>query len=272
MSEDPTSRDASSFLEIASETGVTISHVDDTIFWEGPISGKTKPVGPLAGKRVGVLIASEFSDFQAYYMASYASEFGAEVVFLLVDWVKYKFTRPNVSTKGVHGMWGMSVDPIPVMASRHAAIPLGQAHPEEYDALVVLGGHSGDVTMTEDRVIDFIKDVDAHGAMIGAIGGGSIPLITAGVPNGKTTTGNAVVSFMLERIGTFVDEPVVRDGRLITARDTVDTPASVRELCKAFDPDFVPQREGILIGKRVLMVAGEDFEDIELAVPVMEYI
>lgn len=267
-----TSTQASPFLSTAEETGVTIRQEDSVKIWEGPVSGKMKPNGPLAGKVIGVLVASEFSDFQAYYMASYASEFGGEVVFLLVDWVKYKFTRPNVSTKGVHGMWGLSVDPIPVLGARHVAKPLGEADPKDYDALVVLGGHSGDIMMTEDKVIDFINAVYNAGAVVGAIGGGSIPLITAGIMNGRMATGNSVVSFMLRKIATFKDAPVVRDGQVMTARDTVDTPAFVRELCKAFDSSLVPKRKGIVTGKKVLVIAGEDFEDIELAVPVMEYI
>jgi protease I len=266
------SAQASSFLSVAKETGVAIRQEKNVKIWEGPVSGKMKPNGPLAGKTIGVLVASEFSDFQAYYMASYASEFGGEVVFLLVDWVKWKFTRPNISSKGVQGMWGLSVDPIPVLGTRHTAKPLGEADAEDYDALVVIGGHSGDVMVTEDKVIEFINAIHDQGAIVGAVGGGSIPLISAGVMNGKMATGNRVVSFMLKKIGAFRDVPVVRDGQVITARDTVDTPAFVRELCKVFDPDFAPKRKGILAGRRVLIIAGEDFEDIELAVPVMEYI
>lgn len=266
------STQAQPFIKIAKETGVTIKEEGNVKIWEGPVVGKMKPNGPLTGKTIGVLVASEFSDFQAYYMASYASEFGGKVVFLLVDWVKWKFTRPNVSTKGVQGMWGLSVDPIPVMDARHSAKPLGEADPKNYDALVIIGGHSADIMMTEDKVINFIKAVYNKGAIVGAIGGGSIPLITAGIMNRKMATGNRVVSFMLKKIGTFKDDSIVRDGQVITARNTVDTPAFVRELCKAFDPNFVPKRKGILAGKRILVIAGEDFEDIEIAVPVMEYI
>lgn len=263
---------ASDFLETAKKTGVTIRQEAGVTVWEGEVAGKTKPAGPLAGKTIGVIVASEFSDFQAYYLASYLSEFGGKVEFLLVDWVKWKFTRPNLSTKGVQGMWGLSVDPIPVMGARHSARPLREADPGGYNALVVLGGHSADVMMTEDAVIGFLQAAYNKGAVVGAIGAGSLPLIAAGLMHGKESTGDNVVAFMLKRIGTFKDAPVVKDGRLITARDTVDTPAFVGALCSAFDPGFVPRRQGILAQKRILVIAGEDFEDIELAVPVLEYI
>jgi protease I len=260
---------AQSFIEIVKETGVTIKEEGNVKIWEGPVVGKMKPNGPLTGKRIGVLVASEFSDFQAHYIVTYASEFGGKVEFLLVDWVKWKFTRPNVKTKGVQGMWGMGIEE---KDARYTSKPLKEADSNSYDALIVLGGHSADVMMTEKEVIDFIKAIYDKGAIIGAIGGGSIPLISAGIMNGKMATGNNVVSFMLKKIGTFKDVPVVKDGKVITARNTIDTPDFVRELCKAFKPDFIAKRKGILAGKRILIIAGEDFEDIELAVPVMEYI
>ena len=133
-----------------------------------------------------------------------------------MDWVKWKFTRPNLSTKGVQGMWGLSVDPIPVMNARHVARPLREADPGGYHALVVLGGHSADVMVTENAVITFLQAAHNKGAVVGAIGAGSLPLIAAGLMNGKECTGDSLVGFMLKRIGTFKNAPVVKDGRLIT--------------------------------------------------------
>jgi protease I len=265
--------DAQSYLEVARRTGIDIVTEEGVVTWQGPTSGQRKAKGPLAGKRIGVLVASEFSDFQAYYIASYASEFGAQVEFLLVDWVTWKFTRPYVKDKGVRGMWGMGVDPIPVLgADRHSYRTLKAADPADYDALIVLGGHSADVMVTEEPVKALLRAVAERGGVVGSIGGGAIPLISAGVLHGKAVTGNAVVAFMLKKIADFRDEPVVRDGNVITARDTIDTPAFVRALCEAFDPDFTCGQKGVLDGKHILIIAGEDFEDIELVVPVMEYL
>ena len=265
--------DAQSYLELARKTGTDIVTEEGVVTWQGPTTGQRKGDGPLAGKTIGVLVASEFSDFQAYYIASYASEFGAQVDFLLVDWVTWKFTRPYVKDKGVRGMWGMGVDPIPVLgADRHTYRSCKAANPNDYDALIVLGGHSADVMVTEAAVKDLIRAVADRGGVVGSIGGGAIPLISAGVLNGRTVTGNAVVAFMLKKIADFRDEPVVRDDRVITARDTADTPAFVRSLCEAFDPNFTCEQKDILAGKHILIIAGEDFEDIELVVPVMEYL
>jgi protease I len=259
--------------EIAKETGIDIVQDGNVILWQGKYGGQIKPRGPLAGKKVACIVGSEFSDFQAYYMASYIGEWGGELDFLFVDWVTYKFTRPNIKSKGVVGMWGLSLDPIPVMGpAKHDCRNLKDADPRNYDAIVFLGGHSGDVIVTETEVMEFVKAASHNGAVIGGIGAGIMPMIRAGVMEGKTCTGNAVVSYMLKKIGSFQDSPVVTDEKIITAKDTVNTAAFVRALCTAFDPDFVDRRKGMLAGKRILVIVGEDFEDIELAVPVIEYL
>jgi protease I len=262
-----------SVLELVGQTGIEIIEDGNTIFWQGEYGGQTKPKGPLAGKKVACIVGSEFSDFQAYYLASYIGEFGGELEFLCVDWVTYKFTRPNIKTKGVEGMWGLTLDPIPVMGpTKHTCKKLKDADAKDYDAVVILGGHSGDVIVTELEVAHFLNTAHGNGAVIGGIGAGIMIMIRCGMMQGKTCTGNAVVSYMLKKIAKFEDAPVVADGKIITARDTLDTPGLVRTLCKAFDPNFKDQRQNILAGKKILVIAGEDFEDIELAVPVMEYL
>lgn len=260
-------------LELVRQTGIEIVEDGNTVFWQGEYGGQTKPRGPLAGKKVACIVGSEFSDFQAYYMASYIGEFGGELEFLCVDWVTYKFTRPNIKSKGVVGMWGLSLDPIPVMGpTKHTCKNLKDADAKNYDAVVILGGHSGDVIVTEPEVADFLKTANGNGAVIGGIGAGIMIMIRCGIMQGKKCTGNAVVSYMLKKIANFEDSPVVADDKIISARDTLDTPVFVRALCKAFDPNFEDQRQGILAGKKILVIAGEDFEDIELAVPVLEYL
>jgi protease I len=265
---------ASSFLEIARSTGVEILQDGAATIWQGPYSGTMKPTGPLCGKTIGVIVASEFSDWQAYYLMSYLSEFGAKCEFLVVDWVKWKWTRPNVRTKGVVGMWGLSVDPNPTIppGGRYHHKPLKEADPKDYQAIISLGGYAADIMMTEEEVIAFIRHANQNGAFVGAIGSGSIPLITAGIMDGKKATGNAVVAFMIKKIGQFMSTATVRDDLIITARDTVDTAEFVRALCKAFDPSYIPRRKGIVSGQRVLILTTDEFEDIELVVPVMELI
>ena len=273
MTETVDRKSAAAALESAQRTGIDIVQDGGIIFWQGEYGGQTKPRGPLAGKKVACLVGSEFSDFQAYYLASYIGEFGGQLEFLCIDWVTYKFTRPNIKTKGVVGMWGLTLDPIPVMGpSKHTCKNLRDAKAENYDAVVILGGHSADVIVTEVEVKNFLNAAAKNGAVIGGIGAGIMPMIRCGVMEGKACTGNRLVDYMLKKIAKYQNSAVVVDGKIITARDTVDSPAFVRAICKAFKPDFEDPRQGILTGKKMLVIAGEDFEDIELAVPVMEYI
>ncbi len=262
-----------SILKAARATGVEIVRDQGALLWQGPHGGQTKPQGPLAGKRIACLAGSEFSDFQAYYLASYIGELGGALEFLLVDWVTYKFTRPNIQSKGVVGMWGLTLDPIPVLGpAKHCCKNLREADAGDYDAVLILGGHSADVIVTEKEVADFLKAVSSKGGAVGGIGAGVLPLIRAGLVRGKKATGNRLVDFMLKKVARYEDVSVVVDGGLITARDTIDTPEFVRALCRFFNPGFEDERQGCLAGKKGLIIAGEDFEDIELAVPFMEFL
>lgn len=261
------------FKELARSTGVEIIDRDGRTFWQGRDTGKKKSSGPLLGKNIGIVVASEFSDFQAYYLALYLTEAAAAVDFLLVDWVTWKHTRPTLAEKGVQGMWGMSLDPVPTMAEgRQKFKKFRNAELDSYDAFIILGGHSADILQTEVEVQKCLQNASERGAVIGAIGGGSLPLISAGVINGVRCTGNRIVSFMLKKVGEFNDIPVVRDGNIITARDTVDTPEFCCEICRAFDAEYDDGRAGLLTGKNILIIAGEDFEDVELVAPTMEYL
>ena len=45
----------------------------------------------------------------------------------------------------------------------------------------------------------------------------------------------------------------------------------MRALARHFQPSWDDPAEGLLNGKRILIVAGQDFEDVELCVPAMEF-
>jgi protease I len=266
---------STSFMEAVKKTGVRVFQDGTATIWdgrEGKYGGQRKPVGPLVGKKVGLLIAAEFSDYQAYELLHYVGEFGGTIEWILVDWVVWKNTRPAVITKGVEGQWGLHVDPIQTIAFDKGGTykSMKDADPKDYDVLVVLGNHSADIMLSESAVWDFVKTCSDSGAIMGAIGEGTMPYIRVGIMNGKKSTGSRVVKMMLERIGTYTDAAVVVDGKLITAQNTVDTPEFVRELAKMVDPKFTDPRKDSLKGTRVLFIAGEDYEDIEMCVPFLE--
>jgi len=69
--------------------------------------------------------------------------------------------------------------------------------------------------------------------MIAAICYGPWVLISAGIMSGKRATGLVAVKDDLINAGTdFVDEPVVRDGNIITSRAPNDLPVFCLEIIK----------------------------------------
>ena len=277
---------ASPFLDVAKSTGINILEEGGVTAWAGPYGGKVKPQGPLAGKKIGIVVGCEFSDFQAYYFAEYIAEFGGTPQFVMDNNHLWKSTRPmiGVPTEPA-GMWGLTLtggmDGLGVNGNRTefpAVIQTGQglakeykvADPAKYDAIIIIGDRSGDILYADDVAIKFIKAVADRKVPIVGIGGGILPMIKLGLVNGKKCCGNSAVDYMLKEVGNFQNEPVVTDGNIITGRDTVDCPAVLRALAKLMNPSFVDKHKNILKGKTVMAMITDDFEDIELCAPVLE--
>jgi putative intracellular protease/amidase len=261
------------YLRNIENKGIEIIEKNNAMLFTGSMGGCTKSVGPLSGKKIGCLIASEFSDFQAYYIASYIGEFGGNLEFLLVDEVTWHWTRPNNKKKGIQGLWGLSVDPIPVGGGNKAesSKSVKDAVASDYDAIIILGGPSGDIMSTESVVHNLLKDSYNNGALIGGIGGGIIPIITVGLTKGKKCTGNEQVDFILKKTAEFTNSECEIHDRILTAKDTINTPEFVSSLCRFFDPAYVDDRKVLLKGKRMMLIGGWDFEDFEIAVPFLEF-
>jgi len=277
---------ASPFLDIAKQTGISIIQDGSATAWTGPYGGKIKPKGPLAGKKIGLVVACEFSDWQAYYFGDYVGEFGGTPQFVMDNNHLWKSPKPmiGVPTEPL-GMWGLSLSggmsglglngnrllpPAVMQKGEGLAKDYPIAKPGDYDAIIILGGHSGDIMQPDEVALKFIKAVVDRGVPVAAIGGGILPLIHLKAVNGKKVTGNQVVDFMLKRVADFRNEAVVTDGKLITGRDTIDAPAVLRALCKVMDPKFEDKHKDILKGKKVMAMVADDFEDIELCAPAME--
>ena len=97
-------------------------------------------------------------------------------------------------------------------------IGIGQAQAKDFAAVIVPGGESAERISREPRMVRFIVDAAAAGALLAATAEGIAVLAAADV-RGK-------------RVGRD-GEPVIRDARLITARSTNDLPAFSRALLEA---------------------------------------
>lgn len=274
------------FLKVVKQTGIEIVEKDGVTYWQGKYGGQKKAKGPLAGKNIGLIVGCEFSDWQAYYLALYIAEFGGSPQFVMNNNHLWKDTRPMRGTPThPHGMWGLSLtggmaglgltgarsEPaVVIQEGKGDVAELPVADPAKYDAVIILGGHSGDLLVADDVALKFIKAVADRGVPMAAIGGGILPLIKLGVMDGKKCTGNRVVDYMLKEIAEYRNESVVTDGNIITGRDTYDTPGVLRALCKVMSPRFKDKHKDILKGKTVMCMVAEDWEDVELCAPTME--
>jgi putative intracellular protease/amidase len=276
---------ATPFVNTAKATGITITNDNGVITWTGKYGGQQKPQGPLAGKTIGLVVGCEFSDWQAYYLASFLPEFGATTQFIMDNNHLWKETRPSRESPIPHGQWGLSLTAgmdglglnggklkYPVVMVKSDDPKLKVANPKDYDAIIILGGHGGDIMVADEVATKWIKAVADRGVPVAGIGAGIMPMIHLGMMNGKKCVGNSSVDYMLKAVGKWSSAGTAVDGKILTAKDTYDTPWLVRDLCKQFDKSFKDPRENILEGKKVLMMVTDDWEDIEFCAPTMEFL
>jgi protease I len=97
------------------------------------------------------------------------------------------------------------------------------AYPDDYDALVIPGGHSPDHLRLAGDIVSFVHGFMATDKPVAAICHGPQLLIEAETVNGRTLTSWPSVRKDLLNAGAhWVDEPVVEDGNLITSREPGD--------------------------------------------------
>ena len=100
------------------------------------------------------------------------------------------------------------------------------ARPEDFDLLVLPGGVANpDMLRLSEETIRFIRRYGESGKPIAAICHGPWTLINAGLARDKRMTSWPSLQTDLRNAGAeWVDEPVVRDGHLVTSRKPDDIP------------------------------------------------
>jgi len=107
-------------------------------------------------------------------------------------------------------------------------LELGDARPDQFDALFIPGGYSPDHLRADDRAVDFVRRF--RDKPIFAICHGPQLLITADLVRDRTITAWKTVQVDLRNAGAkVVDKDVVVDRNLITSRKPDDIEAFVRE-------------------------------------------
>jgi len=116
-----------------------------------------------------------------------------------------------------------------------ADLPLEDIDPDDVDLLVIPGGEPGAYKERED-INNLLQEIFKRGKLIAAICGGPEFLANAGILKGKRITQGHDEEYALKVFTdcTLVDEDVVIDGNIITARSQAYAEFAV-EICRQLD-------------------------------------
>jgi protease I len=169
----------------------------------------------IQGKKVAILAADGFEEAELFEPLKALRDEGAEVQIVSLERGAIEANRHRDKGRSIQ------VDRI-----------LGEARPEDYDALVIPGGvFSPDRLRVERSAQDFTRAFFRSGKPVGAICHGPWVLIDAGVADGRTLTSYPSIRTDLRNAGADVrDEEVVVDEGLVTSRKPADLPAFCAKL------------------------------------------
>ncbi len=168
----------------------------------------------LQGKRIAVLAADLYQELEVWYPLLRFREEGAETVA-----VGAEAGKTYASKKGY-----------PVVADQSIA----NVRSRDFDAVVIPGGWAPDTLRQDERMLNFVREMDKAGKIVAAICHAGWVLCSADVLRGrKVTCYKAIKDDMIHAGAQYVDEAVVVDGNFITSRMPTDLPAFCREISKA---------------------------------------
>lgn len=158
----------------------------------------------LQGKRAVVLAEDMYEDPELWYPYYRLQEAGAEVVIV----------GPQAKTyESKHGY------------PARATLSADEVKADDVDAVIVPGGFAPDRLRRYEPILDLLRAVSDKGGIIAAICHAAWVPISAGIVKGKRATCvSAIKDDLINAGATYVDEPVVVDGNLITSRTPADLP------------------------------------------------
>jgi deglycase len=167
----------------------------------------------LKGKRAAILVENLYEDLELWYPYYRLQEAGLTVTILGTG-------KRTYASK--HGY--------PV--AEHLVVE--DAAPHDYDVVVIPGGYAPDHMRRHPPMVEFVRKAYEAGRIIAFIcHAGWVP-ISAGIVRGKRATSVRAIKDDLVNAGAdWVDEEVVRDGKLISSRGPDDLPAFMRTVLAA---------------------------------------
>ena len=159
----------------------------------------------LEGKKVIALVSKDFEDLELWYPLLRLQEEGA-TVHLVGE-------KAGAEYPGKYG--------VPATAD----LAFDEVDPADYDGILVPGGWSPDKLRRYDKVMDMVKHMDENRKPIGQICHAGWVLISADILKGrKVTSTPGIKDDMMNAGATWVDEAVVTDEHIVSARRPPDLP------------------------------------------------
>jgi len=170
----------------------------------------------LQGKRVAVLVEDSYQELEVWYPLLRLREAGVEV-FAVGRQAGHTYT----SKLGY-----------PVTADRG----ITEVSATDLDGVVIPGGWAPDYMRRHASFVNLVRAMNGLGKVVAAICHAGWLLCSAGVVRDRRATCFFSIKDDLVNAGaTYLDEPVVVDGNLITSRTPDDLPHFCREILRALD-------------------------------------
>jgi len=168
----------------------------------------------LKGKKVLLLAENLYQDLEIWVPYYRLKEEGAEVTVV-----------GSGSSRTFTGKYGY-----PIEVDKEAK----EIDVSLYDGVVIPGGYAPDMMRRYPEMVRIVREAHQKGKVIAAICHAGWMLVSAGILKGKKVTGfSAIKDDLINAGATYIDEEVVRDGKLITSRKPDDLPAFCRETVEA---------------------------------------
>ena len=165
----------------------------------------------LSTKHIAILAEDNYEDLELWYPLFRLREAGAQVTVVGREKGKVHTSK--------HG-YEVTAD-----------IAAGEARPQDYDAVIIPGGYAPDLMRRNPAMVGLVRDAYHQGKVVAAICHAGWMPASADIIRGKRMTSVPSIKDDIVNAGAiWVDEPVVRDGKLITSRVPQDLPFFCREI------------------------------------------
>ena len=169
----------------------------------------------LKGKRIAILAEQDFEDVELMEPLKAMKEAGAQIFIV--------GSGSQTSYQGKRGKVTIKVD-----------IDADKVRADDFDAIIIPGGYAPDKMRLHQPMIDLVRKAHDLGKVIAAVCHGPQLLISAGIVSGRRLTSWPLVAIDLKNAGAiWVDEPLVKDGNIITSRRPSDLPVFNRAIIQA---------------------------------------